>query len=236
MTLASDVTPPPGYVPPTPAPTLGPLYPDQAPDVASGEMIYAEKCTPCHGQTGLGDGPQSADLPVSVIPIGLPEFANEASLSDWYAVVTQGRLDRFMPPFASLSDQERWDVVAYALTLHTTNDQLELGKKLLEENCADCGQSFTNLQMMSALSEDDLVKFIREGQGSFPAFGKDFSDDEAYAVAAYIHTLAFAAPAAPVAAAPTETPVAAETESTPAAEETAVDGTPQAEVTPDKSS
>ena len=233
MTLASDVTPPPGYVPPTPAPTLGPLYPDQAPDVASGEMIYAEKCTPCHGQTGLGDGPQSADLPVSVIPIGLPEFANEASLSDWYAVVTQGRLDRFMPPFASLSDQERWDVVAYALTLHTTNDQLELGKKLLEENCADCGQSFTNLQMMSALSEDDLVKFIREGQGSFPAFGKDFSDDEAYAVAAYIHTLAFAAPAAPVAAAPTETPVAAETESTPAAEETAVDGTPQAEVTPE---
>ena len=233
MTLASDVTPPPGYVPPTPAPTLGPLYPNQAPDVVNGEVIYTEKCAPCHGNAGLGDGPQSADLPVSVIPIGLPEFANEASLSDWYAVVTQGRLDRFMPPFASLSDQERWDVVAYALTLHTTNDQLELGKKLLEENCADCGQSFTNLQMMSALSEDDLVKFIREGQGSFPAFGKDFSDDEAYAVAAYIHTLAFAAPAAPVAAAPTETPVAAETESTPAAEETAVDGTPQAEVTPE---
>ena len=33
MTLAADVTPPPGYVPPTPAPTLGPLFPDQAPDI-----------------------------------------------------------------------------------------------------------------------------------------------------------------------------------------------------------
>src|SRR3972149_4859206 len=31
FTLAEDITPPPNYVPPTPAPTLGPLYPAQAP-------------------------------------------------------------------------------------------------------------------------------------------------------------------------------------------------------------
>ena len=238
QTLAADVTPPPGYVPPTAAPTLGPLYPEQAPDPENGKVIYAEKCAACHGETGLGDGPQSKDLPVSVIPIGLPEFANEATPSTWYAVVTQGRLDRFMPPFASLNDQERWDVVAYALTLHTTNEQLELGKTLFEENCADCGEAFTNLQMMSALSEDDLVKFIREGNGNFPAFGSGFSDEEAYAVAAYIRTMTFAAPSAPVAAAATETLVATEAavtpaEGTPSAEGTATDGTPQAEVTPD---
>lgn len=236
MTLAADVTPPPGYVPPTPVPTLGPLYPDQAPDVENGKAIYAEKCAACHGETGLGDGAQSKDLPVSVIPIGLPEFSNEASPSDWYAVVTQGRLERFMPPFASLNDQERWDVVAYALTLHTTNEQIELGKSLFEANCADCGEAFSNLQMMSALSEDDLVKFVREGNGNFPAFGSGFSDEEAYAVAAYIRTLTFAAPAAPVAVAATETLAATEAvttpaEGTPSAEATLTDGTPQAEVT-----
>lgn len=236
MTLAADVTPPPGYVPPTPVPTLGPLYPDQAPDVENGKAIYAEKCAACHGETGLGDGAQSKDLPVSVIPIGLPEFSNEASPSDWYAVVTQGRLERFMPPFASLNDQERWDVVAYALTLHTTNEQIELGKSLFEANCADCGEAFSNLQMMSALSEDDIVKFVREGNGNFPAFGSGFSDEEAYAVAAYIRTLTFAAPAAPVAVAATETLAATEAvttpaEGTPSAEATLTDGTPQAEVT-----
>lgn len=233
QTLAADVTPPPGYVPPTVAPTLGPLYPDQAPNPENGKVIYAEKCLPCHGETGLGDGPQSKDLPVSVIPIGLPEYANEATPSTWYAVVTQGRLDRFMPPFASLTDQERWDVVSYALTLHTSNEQLELGKTLFEENCVDCGVAFTNLQMMSALSEDDLVKFIREGNGNFPAFGSGFSDEEAYAVAAYIRTLTFAAPAAPVAAAATETLAVTPAEGTPSAEGTATDGTPQAEVTPE---
>lgn len=230
QTLAADVTPPPNYKPPTPVPTLGPLYPAQAPDVENGKAIYAEKCEACHGETGLGNGPQSKDLPVSVIPIGLPEFANDATPSAWYSVVTQGRLERFMPPFVSLSDQERWDVVAYVFTLRFTEEQLQLGKNLFETNCADCGNTFTNLQMMSALSDDDLVKFIREGNANFPAFGSGFSDEEAYAVAAYIRTLTFAAPSAPVAVQATEAPATAEAV-TPSAEETPAEGTPQAEVT-----
>ncbi|GAB4498643.1 MAG: hypothetical protein OHK003_11610 [Anaerolineales bacterium] len=230
QTLAADVTPPPNYKPPTPVPTLGPLYPAQAPDVENGKAIYAEKCEACHGETGLGNGPQSKDLPVSVIPIGLPEFANDATPSAWYSVVTQGRLERFMPPFVSLSDQERWDVVAYVFTLRFTEEQLQLGKDLFETNCADCGNTFTNLQMMSALSDDDLVKLIREGNANFPAFGSGFSDEEAYAVAAYIRTLTFAAPSAPVAVEATEAPVTAEA-MTPSAEGTPAEGTPQAEVT-----
>ncbi len=54
FTLAADVTPPPGYVAPAPAPTLGPLYPASAPDIENGKLIYAEKCAPCHGDDGSG--------------------------------------------------------------------------------------------------------------------------------------------------------------------------------------
>ena len=68
FTLAEDVTPPPDYVPPTPAPTLGPLYPASAPDVSNGAAIYVEKCAACHGDTGLGDGEQGKQLPVTVAP------------------------------------------------------------------------------------------------------------------------------------------------------------------------
>lgn len=230
MTLAADVTPPPGYVPPTPVPTLGPLYPSQAPSVENGKAVYAEKCAACHGESGLGDGEQSKDLPVSVIPIGLPEFSRDATPAQWYAVVTQGNLERFMPPFNSLTDRERWDVVAYALTLHVTNEQIELGKSLVEQNCADCAEAFTNLETMAALSEDDLVKLIREGDGNLPAFGSGFSEDEAYAAAAYIRTLTFAAPPPPVAESSTQTPVNAEA-LTPSAEGTVTAGAPQAEGT-----
>lgn len=228
--MAADVTPPPNYVPPTPAPTLGPLFPTEAPNAENGKAIFAEKCAPCHGTTGLGDGEQGKNLPVSVAPLGLSEFAHDATPAKWYSVVTQGNLERFMPPFASLTDQERWDVVAYALTLHTTNDQLATGKSLFEKNCADCGNTFTSQEMMSALSEDDIVNMIKQGGNGFPAFGSSFSDDEARAVAAYIRTLSFASQTAPVAVSATETPASTEA-ATPSAEGTAVEGTPQAEVT-----
>ena len=59
FTLAEDVTPPPDYKPPTPVPTMGPLYPAAAPDPANGAALYAENCAPCHGATGMGDGPQA---------------------------------------------------------------------------------------------------------------------------------------------------------------------------------
>jgi mono/diheme cytochrome c family protein len=49
FSLAEDVTPPPNYVPPTPMPTLGPLFPAEAPSIENGKAIYAEKCAACHG-------------------------------------------------------------------------------------------------------------------------------------------------------------------------------------------
>lgn len=102
LTLAEDVTPPPGYIAPTPLPTLGPLYPAQTPSVETGAMIYVEKCAPCHGDTGLGDGPQGIQLGVTVRAFGLPEIARSASPAQ-YTAVTRGNIERFMPPFAKFS-------------------------------------------------------------------------------------------------------------------------------------
>src|SRR5215208_7048447 len=75
FTLAEDITPPPNYVPPTPAATLGPLFPAQAPSTVSGAAIFAEKCAACHGETGMGDGEQGIKLNVTVPAFGLPEIA-----------------------------------------------------------------------------------------------------------------------------------------------------------------
>ncbi|MCC7118589.1 MAG: cytochrome c [Anaerolineales bacterium] len=209
FTLAADVTPPPGYVSPTPPATLGPLFPAHAPDLANGEKIYAEKCAACHGPTGMGDGPQSKDLPVSVAALGLPEVANPAAPAAWYATVSQGNLERFMPPFLSLSDQERWDVVSYALTLHTTAEQIETGKKLFETKCAaNCAEQYSNPETLSALSQNELAANLQKDQSFLTAL----TSDEALAVAAYIRTRTFAAPqATPTPAPTTETSATAET-------------------------
>ncbi len=144
--LAGDITPPPGLataqaaatVPPaTLAPTdsgvvtAGPATPAAAPtlpavpaaegiDLARGQSIWQEKCAPCHGLTGQSDGAMTANLTSAPPKLGDPQIARDARPAAWYDVVTNGRMDRLMPAFASLSDAERWDAVAYALTLGTT--------------------------------------------------------------------------------------------------------------------
>ena len=238
FTLAEDVTPPPNYVPPTPAPTLGPLFPAQAPSTQNGAAIFAEKCAPCHGAAGLGDGPQGIQLGVTVPAFGLPEIARPASPAQWYTTVTQGNMERFMPPFASLNDQQRWDVVAYAMTLHTSEEEFSKGKELFEANCANCSTDFFKDQSkMSALSEVELARIIKQGNEQVKPFGSKLSEDDVWAVAAYLRTLAF--DTAPVVSAPasmatpqsvlTETPLPADS-GTPSAEGTPV-GTEQVPAT-----
>ena len=228
FTLAEDITPPPNYVPPTVAATLGPLFPAQAPNTENGALIFAEKCAACHGDTGMGDGEQGIQLNVPVSAVGLPEVARPASLAQWYTVVTQGRIERFMPPFVSLSDQERWDVVAYAMTLHTSEAEIARGQELFETNCADCMTDFFKDQsLISALSEVELARIVREGNDQVPAFGAALRDDEVWAIAAYLRTLSF--DTAPIVSAPASsaTPDSISTEA-PASTESVAGGAAEA--------
>jgi len=237
--MAADVTPPPNYVPPTPAATLGPLFPAQAPSTDNGAMIFAEKCAPCHGATGLGDGEQGIQLNVTVPAFGLPDIARPASPAQWYTVVTRGNMERFMPPFASLSDQERWDVVAYAMTLHMSEEEITKGKELFETNCANCSTDFFKDQAkMSELSEVELARIIKEGNDQVPPFGATLSEEEVWAAAAYLRTLSFdtapivsapASSATPEAVTVTETLASTDAE-TPSAEGTSI-GTEQVPAT-----
>ncbi|NOT05492.1 MAG: cytochrome c, partial [Anaerolineales bacterium] len=229
FTLAADVTPPPGYVEPTPMPTLGPLSPASAPDIANGKIIYTEKCAPCHGQNGLGDGQQGKQLPVTVAAFALPETAHKATPAQWFTVVSQGNLDRFMPPFASLNDQEKWDVVAYAFTFHMTDEQVASGKDLFEAKCTECHADGFTQEFMAGKSADNIAFAISNGYKDMLAI--DMPEEDAYAIASYLRMQTVALPAAPVAVSATETPVSAET-GTPSAETTPVDGT-QAAVTPE---
>ncbi|HUI88402.1 MAG TPA: c-type cytochrome [Anaerolineales bacterium] len=213
--LASDITPPPNYVSPTPLPTLGALYPASAPDIQNGAMVFSQNCAACHGDTGLGNGPQSQQLPVTVPALGLADTARSNSPAQWFTTVSQGNLDRFMPPFVGdLSDQDRWDVVYYALTLHAQPNQIAQGKALFDSDCSGCTGKFTDLKTMAALSDNDIIRIIKNGQGDVPAFGRNFSDDEALDVAMYIRTLTFASTTLTARAATTATLTTASVPST----------------------
>ncbi len=214
FSLAEDITPPPGYVSPEPPPTLGPLYPAQAPDLIRGAEIYAAKCAACHGVAGLGDGEQGKQLPVSVAALGLPQVAREDAPAAWFTMVSRGNIERFMPPFVSLSEQQRWDVIAYAMSLHNTPAQIARGQEIFSANCVDCPLTFfMDLKEMSALSDDALVALLKTGSENVTALKAGLSDEDLYAAAAYLRTLTFASPPAPVTATATVTPAATQTAS-----------------------
>ncbi|PKN95346.1 MAG: hypothetical protein CVU44_01305 [Chloroflexi bacterium HGW-Chloroflexi-6] len=206
LSLAEDITPPPGYVAPTPVPTLGALFPASAPDVANGAALFAEKCAPCHGPTGMGDGPQASMLSVNVPVLAQPEIARRAAPARWFTIVTQGNIANFMPGFASLSDQERWDVVAYAQSLSTSPAEIEAGQAVYEANCVLChganGKSapaadFTNLQWLTSRSLDEWAASVRQGMApAMPAFEGQLADADIYAALAYARTFAYTAPVA----------------------------------------
>ena len=224
FSLAEDITPPPNYQPTRlpetrPAP-VNAAIPAAAPDLQAGRSIYAENCAPCHGETGLGDGSQAAQLPNPAPAVGAAELARQASPAEWYQMVTQGRMDRFMPPFTSLTDAERWDVVAYTFSLSAGEASLAQGEELYRVNCATChgdtgigdGPDAVNLtvsptnfqdqKVMAAKSSVELAQVIRTGSApAMPAFAQ-LSDDEVWALGDYIRSLSFAAPGQPAAAAP----------------------------------
>ncbi len=229
FSMAADITPPPGAdvqavstVQPTAPQNVGSMYPLVAPDPVNGKAIYEEECLSCHGSQGLGDGPQAAQLPNPPAPLGQADFARQFTPAEWYAVVTNGRIDKFMPPFASLSDGERWDVVAYVFTLSTPADTLTRGETLFAENCARChGESgngdgpdaaqlsnvavFTNQAFMAQLSAEDIAAAISNGVGDMPAFGDKLSQDDIWALTGYLRTLSFVGNGA-LAAEPQATP------------------------------
>lgn len=201
VSLASDITPPPNLVQqdpmpitPTKAPSI--VLPMMEPDILNGAVIYEQKCVACHGETGMGDGVQSNQLPNPVTPIGDIKIALDAKPIDWYKVITIGNFERFMPGFQSLSDRERWDVTAYALTLSLSEDMLNKGKVIFSENCVECHtQENLPLQSASAMAEKslaDILSSISSGINTeIHAFSDTLSDEDQLAVASYVRYLGF---------------------------------------------
>lgn len=135
FSLAGDITPPPDAILSGEVTPAAIEYPSAFPDASNGALIYAARCAACHGLGGLGEGEQAGELPFAPAPIGNADLARSASPEDWYRVVTQGRIARFMPPFAAaLTPQERWDVLAHVYSLSLDPGELARGAQLYAEN------------------------------------------------------------------------------------------------------
>jgi mono/diheme cytochrome c family protein len=188
-------------------------YPLMPPDVALGAQLFAQNCTRCHGIGGRGDGELAASGQIPPPPdFTDPATTRDRRPTDWFEVITNGRIEQRMPPWRdALTEDERWAVAMYTYTLPYSQTQLEQGREVYQATCAEChGETgrgdgerageitrpvgdFTDQAEMAALPDKTLYTVVTEGQGTqMPAFGDDLSEEQRRAVVGYVRSLALA--------------------------------------------
>ncbi len=180
--------------------------PTAPPQPLAGQDNYAQNCAPCHGATGLGDGPSAAGLGVPPTALGRYEAIAGKTWQELFNITKNGNMQRMMPPWKNqLSDQQIWDTVAYAWSLHTSSAEIEQGRALYEANCAAChgpdgkgavagAPNLADFAATSGVSEATWAASVANGKGAMPSFTGKLSDAEQRASLAYIRSLSLGGP------------------------------------------
>ncbi len=165
-----------------------PLFPQTAPDVENGALIFAMNCTACHGENGNGQGELVQEGSISQPP-DMTDIAQNSldTPLEWYDIITNGRIENLMPPWQNaLTMQERWDVAYYAYTLAYDEEMLTLGEQVWADKCADCDVVNTLTDHESAVSISDVSFGNTIDRDNF---GSTLSQDEIRAAVAYARSL-----------------------------------------------
>jgi mono/diheme cytochrome c family protein len=181
------------FPPVTPAPVeVG--YPAAPPDIKLGAQIFAERCTRCHGLGGRGDGELIGDSEgqISQRPRDFtdPTTAARRTPLEWFNIITDGRIDNFMPPWRdSLSEVERWAVALYTYILSYTSESIAEGQALLEQNQALLDSLPPPAEWVN-LKDADLLDTMAQEWSFIVGLG----DAQKQSVAAYLRTLTLTNP------------------------------------------
>jgi mono/diheme cytochrome c family protein len=197
---------PPATETPTPAPDRG--EPSTAPDLANGARIYADNCAACHGETGQGDGPVALDTEgMEPRDFTDPASAREQTPHEWFRTITNGNIEKLMPPWRNvLTEQERWDVALYTYTMHYDTETLAIGERIYQD-CAECHgpegrgdgpeaadlahevKDLTDQGAMITLSDGSIFNMVTQGfEDVMPSYHELLEEDR-WAVVEYARTL-----------------------------------------------
>ncbi len=84
--------------------------------IAVGRVTCRERCQPCHGDGGRGDGPLAAALDPR--PADLVLHVPQHTGGELFYFISRGLPGSAMPAWRDvLSDTQRWELVAYLRTL-----------------------------------------------------------------------------------------------------------------------
>lgn len=82
-----------------------------------GRELFLDKCALCHGKRGDGKGVRSSALSRRPPDFANPEWQDETTPRQMFKVVSEGKRGTSMPAWPTLSEDQKWDVVAYVRSL-----------------------------------------------------------------------------------------------------------------------
>lgn len=129
------------------APTLAVSQPLVAPSLTDGQQLYQQYCASCHS---ISDGSAAPHL-ISV------DWLKQTTPAEMYRYVTSGNSSEGMPAYASLTSSDRWDIVAYLLSLISPVSEVS-GTQLTYQNmCSACHGATGQGEGTQALSQNIQV-------------------------------------------------------------------------------
>lgn len=91
--------------------------------IRRGKGLFLQNCAPCHGAEADGRGPASVGLRPPPADLAGPDVVPKHPDGWLFWRIANGKRGTAMPPFAfSLSEQERWSIVAWLRSLRAESD------------------------------------------------------------------------------------------------------------------
>ncbi len=125
------------------------LAPTNWPDITNGRNLFQQNCTGCHGQSGLGDGPNAAELNPKPTNFFNAKRMSQISAFHSFNTIRFGIPNTAMKPNQILNDKEVWDLSFYVMSLR----HQELASSVDEKNYSN--EEIT-LEELSTLSDKQL--------------------------------------------------------------------------------
>ena len=134
---------------------LGPSLP---PSMERAGSLFGSNCASCHGVHGGGDGPNAPTLRPRPRSFQDPETTATLSPVRAFNALSEGVPGTAMVAFSMLSEQERWSLAFYVMTLRHAPAAAERGRVLVEANRELAALDFTKLADLRDVDLDERIR------------------------------------------------------------------------------
>jgi mono/diheme cytochrome c family protein len=84
---------------------------------ARGRVLYRNKCALCHGERADGNGVRTKGLSGKPINFQSKEWRASTEPLALFDILSEGKRGTSMPAWPTLSADEKWDLIAYVLSV-----------------------------------------------------------------------------------------------------------------------